>query len=377
MIDWGAITRTWALASKEVAHIRRDPRTAVLALGMPVLLLIVFGYGVSFDLDRVPVGVIDQDRTQASRQLIRRALSSEDLRSVPAPRSPEEVDVWFRRGRGRAVVVLPPGFAERQVRRDARVQVLIDGTDGNTANQTLSKISSALEAAGRWLDPTGALRDARRATPVLEVRSLFNPESKSALFLVPGLAAYVVAIICVLLTSLTVAKEWELGSMEQLFATPVRRFEIVLGKLLPYLGLGLGAVVLVLGAGAAIFGVPFRGSGAAVVVGSILFVSGMLAQGLVISVVAKNQMVATQAAALSSMLPSMLLSGFLFPIENMPAVLQAITAAVPARYYIDVLRGALLRGNGFVDLWEPMVALGIFAALLTALSTARFQRRLA
>ncbi|MEO1233919.1 MAG: ABC transporter permease, partial [Myxococcota bacterium] len=202
-------------------------------------------------------------------------------------------------------------------------------------------------------------------------------ESKSALFLVPGLAAYVVAIICVLLTALTVAREWELGSMEQLFATPVGRFEIVVGKLLPYLGLGLAAVTLVLSAGAVVFGVPFRGSLLAVALGSLLFVLGMLAQGLLISIVTKNQMVATQAAALSSMLPSMLLSGFLFPIENMPGVLQLITLGVPARHYIEILRGALLRGNSLWDLLEPIAALGAFSVALILISTVRFQRRLA
>ena len=360
-----ALGRVWALASKEVAHIRRDPRTAILALGMPVLLLVVFGYGVSFDLDRVPVGWVDDDRTQLTRDLRQRALSSRDLEDRPIT----SVDAAFRQDGLRAVVFVPAGFTEDLPRGRGQIQVMVDGTDGNTASQTMNKLSAALQAAL-------PLRPASNG-PQLQVRTLFNPESRSALFLVPGLAAYVVAIICVLLTALTVAREWELGSMEQLFATPVGRIEIVIGKLLPYLGLGLGAVTLVLTAGALVFGVPFRGTVAGVVVGSVLFVLGMLAQGLLISVVTKNQMVATQAAAMSSMLPSMLLSGFLFPIENMPWILQTITLAVPARYYIEILRGALLRGSGFIDLLAPMGALAVFATVLIVLSTARFQRRLA
>lgn len=360
--------RVWALASKEVAHIRRDPRTAILALAMPVALLIVFGYGVSFDLDRIAVGWVDYDQTELTRALRLQALSSTDLEDRPLVHG---VDHSFRRDGVRGVVFVPAGFTRDWVRGQGQLQVVVDGSDGNTAGQTLSKLSGALEAA-LPRPPNMA-----RPGPQLEVRTLFNPESRSALFLVPGLAAYVVAIICVLLTALTVAREWELGSMEQLFATPVGRFEIVVGKLLPYLALGLGAVTLVLASGAVVFGVPFRGTAAGVVVGSVLFVLGMLAQGLLISVVTKNQMVATQAAAMSSMLPSMLLSGFLFPIENMPVALQVITTAVPARYYIEILRGALLRGSSFTDLLGPMAALAVFAAVLISLSTARFQRRLA
>ena len=370
MMAFGTLHRTWALAGKEVAHIRRDPRTAVLALGMPVLLLVVFGYGVSFDLDRIPIAWVDHDQSAASRDVRRRALSSHDLRDAERQVSPTRPDRVFDGGAVRAVVFVPAGFAHDAAQGRPTFQIFVDGSDGNTASQTANKLSSAIAAA--LPRPPGS-----GAEPRLEVRTLFNPESKSALFLVPGLAAYVVAIICVLLTALTVAREWELGSMEQLFATPVSRLEIIIGKLLPYLGLGIGAVVLVLSAGAIVFGVPFRGSFAAVAIGSMLFVSGMLAQGLLISVVAKNQMVATQAAAMSSMLPSMLLSGFLFPIDNMPAVLQIITLGVPARYYIEILRGALLRGSGLPDLLMQILALAVFAVLVIALSAARFQRRLA
>jgi ABC-2 type transport system permease protein len=366
-----ALGRIHALAAKETAHIRRDPRTAVLALGMPVLLLLVFGYGVSFDVDRLPIAVADHDRSAESRAFVREVASSTEFELTRVVRDPTEERRLLRKREVVALIVIPPRFSDDLARDEVELQLVVDGIDGNLATSTLNKASAAMSRALPRSPAAGA------SLAQLEVRTLFNPESRSALFLVPGLAAYIVAIVAVLLTALTVAREWELGSMEQLFATPVGRFEIIVGKLLPYLGLGLGSVVLVLGAGFFVFRVPMTGSMVALGLASLLFILGMLAQGLLISVVARNQMVATQAAALSSMLPTLLLSGFIFPIENMPLVLQWLTYAIPARHYIEVLRGSLLRGNELGSLLEPLAALAVFAVVLVAASTARFQRRLA
>ena len=197
------------------------------------------------------------------------------------------------------------------------------------------------------------------------------------MFMVPGLAAYLLAISAVLLTALTVAGEWERGSMEQLFASPVGRLEIVLGKLLPYLALGMLELLIVVAFGALAFGVPFHGSAAALVTIGFFFLVGMLGQGLLISVVAKNQLVATQAGALSALLPSMLLSGMLFPIENMPEILQFLSRVVPARYLVHAMRGILLKGNGLDVLWPDFVAVMAFSVFVIGAATAKFQRRLA
>jgi ABC-2 type transport system permease protein len=212
---------------------------------------------------------------------------------------------------------------------------------------------------------------------VVKVWTRYNPAARSALFMVPGLAAYVLAISAVLLTALTVAGEWERGSMEQLFASPVGRLEIVLGKLLPYLVLGMVELLLVLAFGALAFDLPFRGSVPLLFAMGFFFLVGMLGQGLLISVVAKNQLVATQAGALSALLPSLLLSGMVFPIENMPAPLQALSRVIPARYLVEGLRGILLKGNGPAVLWPELLALVAFAVVILAVATARFQRRLA
>jgi ABC-2 type transport system permease protein len=211
----------------------------------------------------------------------------------------------------------------------------------------------------------------------VKVSTRYNPEARSAVFIVPGLAAYLMAISAVLLTALTVAGEWERGSMEQLFASPVSRLEIVLGKLLPYLAVGLIQLLLVLGVGTNVFGVPILGSPFLVILAGLLFLAGMLGQGLFISVVAKNQLVATQAGSLSSLLPSLLLSGMLVPIDNMPLPLRVLSRIVPARYMVDALRQILLKGNGFSRVWPDLLAMLIFAVVIVALATRRFQRRIA
>ncbi|MFP2907552.1 ABC transporter permease [Pyxidicoccus sp. 3LFB2] len=366
------VGRILAMAGKEVLHIRRDIRTLYLALAMPVLLLVLFGFGISFDVDHLELAVVDQDRTEQSRELVRHVTASEEFVLQSEGTSPEDALREVRRGNAVAVLVIPRGFAEDVAHGGARVQLLMDGSDGNTATQALAKAQALVDMAGRKLAGS-----APRAPPLeVRVRTLFNPNGRSALFLVPGLAAYLLAIVAVLITALTVAREWERGSMEQLFATPVGRLEIVVGKLLPYLGIGILQVLLVLTVGAWVFDVPVRGSVVALGLGALLFLVGMLGQGLLISVVTRNQVVATQVATMTSVLPSMLLSGFIFPIENLPVPLRAISLLIPARYFVSTLRGVLLRGNGLDVLWPQLVALTLFAALMLTVATRRFQRRL-
>lgn len=370
-----ALRRVWALSAKEVRHVLRDPRSLYLALGMPVVMILLFGFGVSFDLNRLPVAFVDLDESHASRELRRRFTATDEFDDAGLV-SEDEAEHLLVSGQVIAVMVIDHGFEASARRGDpVAVQLLIDGADNNAAAQTRAKASALTRVLGLQL----ATREVMRGGAPIEARlwTRFNPEGRSAVFLVPGIAAYVLAIVAVLLTALTIAREWERGSMAQLFATPVGRLEIVLGKLLPYLVLGSLAVLLVLAVGMWVFDVPFRGSAAALALLSFLFLAGMLGQGLFISVITRNQMVATQAAAMSSMLPSMLLSGFVFPIENMPTVLQWITTVIPARYYVEGLRGVLLRGNGIAELWPQMFALAAFALVMVVVSTARFRRTIA
>jgi ABC-2 type transport system permease protein len=363
------------MASKETLHIQRDPRTLYLALGMPVVMLILFGYGLSFDLDRLPLAVADRDATAESRALVRAVTAPGELVLGPAA-APDDGPRLFREGKAVALLEIPRGYGEDVARgRRTRVQLVVDGADGVVANQVLSKVDGLVRAESRRLAAAGGARLA----PPIEVRiwTRYNPEGRSAVFMVPGLAVYLIAISAVLLTALTVAGEWERGSMEQLFASPVGRLEIVLGKLLPYLVLGMLELQLVLAFGAVAFELPILGSLPLVFLIGLFFLVGMLGQGLLISVLARNQLVATQAGALSALLPSMLLSGMVFPLENMPLPLQLLSRVIPARYFVHALRGILLKGNGLAVVWPDLVAQIAFAVLVIALATSRFQRRLA
>jgi drug efflux transport system permease protein len=368
------LVRTWAMSAKETLHIRRDPRTLYLAFVMPVVMLLLFGYGVSFDLDRIPLAVADRDRSPASRALVDAFARSGELERV-ADVAPEDGERLLRGTGALAVLVIRPGYGRDLLRGEpGRAELLVDGADATTASQVLQKADAIARAATQRLARRG-----QASAPPLEARiwTRYNPEARSALFLVPGLTAYLMAIGAVLLTALAVAGEWERGSMEQLFASPVGRFEIILGKLLPYLALGALQLLLVVAVGASVFAVPIRGSLFLLFTLGLAFLVGMLGQGLLISVLAKNQLVATQAGVLSSLLPSLLLSGMLFPVENMPRPLQVVAALVPARYLVHGLRGLLLKGSNAGILWPDLGALALFAAAVLLLSTARFQRRVA
>lgn len=364
--------RVGAMASKEVMHIRRDPRTLYMALAMPVVMLLIFGFGVSFDLDHIPLVVHDADRGTESRALVRALSASGEFRVV-AEADEDQALPLIRRGQALAALVLPAGFGrDLAAGKDANLQLLVDGADGVVANQILAKIDALVRAHT-------LARVNLNLTPPLQVKvfTLFNPEGRSALFMVPGLTVYLLAIAAVLLTALTISGEWERGSMEQLFASPVGRLEIVLGKLLPYLGLGMLQLLLVVAVGAVTFDVPIRGSVALLFFVGFLFLIGMLGQGLFISVVARSQLVATQAGALSSLLPSLLLSGMIVPIENMPRPLQLLSSVIPARYFVHAMRGLMLKGSPLSLLWIDFLALSVFAVAILGLATLRFRRRLA
>jgi ABC-2 type transport system permease protein len=370
-----SLVRIGAMAAKETIHVRRDPRTLALALAMPVVMLFLFGYGVSTDIDHLRVAVADQDGSEASRALARAFEGSGEFQVVTR-RPPEQAEALFRRGDAVAVLVVPRGYGRDLIEgRRAPVQLLVDGADALVANQLLTKADGVVRAESRRLAGAGAAE----LRPPIQVKlwTRYNPAGRSALYMVPGIAAFLLAITAVMLTALAIAGEWERGSMEQLFASPVGRLEIVLGKLLPYLALGLLELQLVVAVGAVAFDVPVRGSLLLLFVVGLFFLVGMLGQGLLISVLAKNQLVATQAGTLSAMLPSIILSGMIFPVENMPLPLRVLSHVIPARYLVHALRGILLKGNGLDVLWPDLAAVALFATVIVALATARFQRRVA
>jgi ABC-2 type transport system permease protein len=363
------------MAQKEVVHILRDRQFLAFALGMPVVLILLFGYAVSFDIENVPIAVVDQDRTPASRQLVK-AFTASDVFVVAAEReSPDSVETLFRSGAAKAALVIPRGYS-RDLAKGARTkaQILIDGADNTSASVTLGYATAVSLSASR-------AELTKRAGPVelpleLRTRTLFNPRLKSSVFLVPGLMVIILVMIAVMLTALTIAREYERGSMEQLFATPVGRLEVILGKLTPYFAIGLLQVLLVLTIGVTLFEVPVRGSLLLLFLVSGVFLLAMLMQGLLISVLTRNQMVASMAAMFSTFLPALLLSGFVFPVENMPAFLRYLAAVLPPQYYVRALRAILLRGNGLEVVWPDLAALSGFFLALLFLAVARFKRTL-
>lgn len=370
-----SLLRISAMAGKETIHIRRDPRTLGLALIMPVVMLFLFGYGVSSDLDHIPLAFADLDQTEVSRALARAFDGSREFRIVARP-TPEGIEPLFRKGAAVAALVVPRGYErELLLGKKAQVQLMLDGADPIVGNQILAKADAIARVESQRL--AGAAFFGQAPPLLVKVWTLYNPEGRSALYMVPALSAFLLAITAVMLTALAIAGEWERGSMEQLFASPVGRLEIVLGKLLPFLVLGMLELLLVVAFGALVFDVPIRGGLPPILLFGFVFLAGMLGQGLFISVVAKSQLVATQAGALSAMLPSIILSGMIFPLENMPLVLQLISRVIPARYLVHALRGILLKGNGLEVLWPDLLALSVFAVVVLGLATARFKRRLA
>ena len=377
------IRRVALIALKESWHILRDFRTVYLALGIPLVLLLLFGYALTMDVADIPTAVVDGDRTALSRDLAS-AFERTGYFSVRARLDdPAGVEPLFVRGAVKVAIVIPPGTARALARGErATVQLLADGTDANTAaiavgyaaavaqRRTMDLAAAALSALG-----AGGGKAPRIAVDVRS-RNLFNPTLRSQWYMVPGLIALIMAMMSALLMSLTVAREWERGTMEQLLATPVRPIEIVLGKLAPYFAIGLAQLALITAAGVALFDVPLRGGLLSLLGVSSLFLVGALGLGLLVSILTRKQQLAMQFAILTSMLPSLLLSGFMSPIASMPAVVQAISRIVPARYFLVVLRGLFLKGSSLASMWPEIAALAIFAVVMLAACAARFKTRI-
>jgi ABC-2 type transport system permease protein len=366
--------RLLAVARKEALQLSRDRRSLLLAFALPLALLVFFGYAISWDVRDIRLAVVDQDHTVDSRSLTDAFLASGYFTLAARPASGEAAADLFARGRALMVLVVPPDFSsDLRAGRPARVQALLDGSDANTATIAMGYAQAVAASFGRRI----ALRGATLRLPVeADSRVWFNEELASRNMIVPGLVAVIMMIIAAMLTSLTIAREWERGTMEQLAATPVGRLEVVLGKLLPYLAIGLVDVVVCSVLGIFLFGVPFRGS--ALLLGglSLLFLTGSLGLGLFVSAATRSQMLATQVSMLATFLPAFLLSGFMFAIEIMPAPLRAITYLVPARYFLVVTRGIFLKGVGPEVLAVQAALMVVFAVVGLALAVKSFHKEL-
>ena len=364
------IRRTLAVATKELLHLRRDPRTALTLLAMPVLLIFIFGFALSFDVKHIRFAVVDEDGTRAGREVTEAFVRSGYFDLVSHERDGRKLNALFDRGRAQAALVVPDGYgADLAAGRPTTLQFLLDGSDAQMATTILAygrQIVASISPVVRGRE------GAALGMPVV----WYNPELSSARFLVPGLVAFILAITTVIATALSVVREKERGTMESLRATPLFAPELLAGKTLPYLLVASASATGSLFLARALFGVPLRGSLFWLGVVTVLFLAGGLGQGLFISTLADSQQVAFQLGLLTTMLPTLLLSGFIFPISSMPTALQWITHLIPARYFLVALRGIVLKGAG-IDVWWPQAAaLAAYAAIALGLGSLRMVRSL-
>ncbi len=369
MKDRFDIRRALAVANKEVMHILRDPFTLAMSIGIPVILVVFFGFAIDLDFRGIRLSLFDEDHSYQSRELTR-GFSSTGYFSLCKGLSPGQPADDIEQGRAHASLIIPPGFGRDVLTgRPARAQILVDGSDNQRTGVIAAYIAGVQKAITEKL--TGA---ARQEPVLIRTRFLYNPELNTQWFVVPGLIVVVIGLLSILMTALTVAREWENGSMELLLATPVRPFEVVLGKLMPYAALGLAGIGFVFFIARSVFGVPFRGSYFLLVVSCLLFTTASLAQGLLISVIFRQQQKAMQASMIAGLLPSLLLSGFIFPVESMPPFFQYFTMILPPRWFMTIVRTLFLKGTTLEGLALPFAVLALMNAVLIGISVGKFKK---
>ena len=374
-----------ALLRKEAYHIRRDRRTLVVVLALPVVQVLLFGSAIRTDVDRVRLAIVDPAPDEATLELRNRFTATDTFRLVAVVPRASDLDPLFRTSQAQAGVVLPVGFAENLAGRStAPVQIIVDATDPNTGSVLRAYIEAVIR--GFEQERTRLKPDSTTGPPPVAsgfsritatVRMRFNPTRESSNIFVPGLMAFVLTILASLMTAISLTREKETGTIEALLVSPLRPWSIILGKVLPYLAIGLIAAVAIIAEARLVFDVPLRGSLLLLVFEALLFILASLALGILVSTRTSSQRVAMMGAMLGSMLPNILLSGFIFPIESMPLPLRLISQVVPGQWFVTIARGIMLKGVGLEYLWKETLILGGIAVLLLAVSTRSFKARLA
>lgn len=373
-------SRIWTVSRKEILHILRDPQSLGMGIAIPILLLLLFGYALTLDVDQVPLVVWDQSQSHESRAFISRFDGSQYFSLRRYVRHYQEIERAIDSGEVLMALIIPVDFSRRlDSGRETIVQLIVEGSDSNTATIAIGYA----QAATRTYTQDIALREVRRLGrgtlhPPLDVRSRiwFNADLESKNYIVPGLIAVIMMVIAALLTSLTIAREWESGTMEQVISTPLKGQELILGKLLPYFAIGMLDVVLAVFMGEFLFGVPLRGNVALLFGMAAVFLTGALSLGMVISIAAKSQLLASQLAMVLTFLPAFLLSGFMYDISNMPNVVQVITYIIPARYFVTILKGIYLKGIGLEILALEAALLAIFGFLVLLFANLTFKKKI-
>ncbi|HEV8692829.1 MAG TPA: ABC transporter permease [Lysobacter sp.] len=355
--------RLFAIVVKELRQMRRDRITLAMIIGIPVMQLILFGYAINLNLRGLSAGIADQAGTSASRALVMDLLATGVITPTTEAATPQELMELLRRGKISVGVVVPPDFERRRAEGREAVQVLVDGSD--TVVQ-----SAAIQLAQMPIDSTGTTR-----VQPINVVAFYNPERRSAVNIVPGLIGVILTMTMVLFTGVAIVRERERGNMELLIATPVSRSELMVGKVLPYAVIGLIQTTVVLALGLTLFKVPIRGSVIDVYLAAVLLIFANLTLGLLISTKAKSQFQAMQMTFFV-FLPSILLSGFMFPYAGMPRVVQWLAEVLPLTHFLRLIRGIILRGAGLFELWPDVLALIAFTTVMMTLAISRFRKRL-
>ena len=371
-----AVWKTLAVARKEMRQIARDRRTLLILLFVPAFFLLVYGYALNFDIRHVRIAVQDNDRSTTSREVISSFVNSGYFDLYGEVRNGQDISDIVDRNLARAVLVIPSRFgADVAAGLPTSVQFIVNGDNANTATTVVGYAIGLVSATSARYE-----RQARPGAPTapllnVEPRVFYNPELRSTLFLVPGLIAYIAMLTAVVSTALSIVREKEAGTMEQVRMSPIGPVPYILGKTAPYFVVSLVSAMGIVLAAMVMFDMPMRGSWLVLIAVISLFLVGALGLGLFISSIAETQQVAFQIALLSSFLPTLMLSGFIFPIASMPEFLQVVTRVVPARYFLVALRGIVLKGTGPAVFWDDLVALAVFAGLILGLASLRLRRQ--
>lgn len=374
------LSRIKAVTKKEFIQIIRDPRSLGMAIAIPMLLLILFGYALTLDVDNVPLAIWDQNKSQISRNYILNFKNSPYFKIAGYFDNYSGLQNYIDKNKSLMALVIPKDFSKLiQSNQETPVQLIVDGSDSNTATIAIGYVNAVTASYNKKLITNSLVKMGIANVPPIEMRSRvwFNPDLKSRNYIIPGLIAVIMMIIAALLTSLTVAREWERGTMEQLISTPVKGKEIILGKFIPYFVIGFFDMVIAVVMGEFLFHVPLRGNVVLLFFLSGFFLMGALSLGMLISIVTRNQLLASQLAMVTTFLPAFLLSGFMYAISNMPEAIQVLSHLIPARYFVVILKGIYLKGVGLSVLWMQFVFLLLFSFITVTLANRKFRKRVA
>jgi ABC-2 type transport system permease protein len=371
-------TRILAIFKKELRQIRRDKRTLAVLLFTPAFMLVMFGYALNFDVKHLSVAVYDEDKTQMSREFTDNFFHSEYFDLTYYLNKKSDIDKLMANEKIRIAIVIPPDFSENILAREkAKVQIIVDGSNSNTATTAIGYVNAVVQDFSQHILLERIERMGKRnvSMPVdFRPRVWYNPELDSSEFLIPGLIVFLLMVTAVISTALSVVREKERGTMEQITVSPIKPLELIWGKTVPYLILSFIEGIIILIASYILFDITVKGSLLLLLICMLIFIICGLGMGLFISTISDSQQVAFTISIFATLLPTFILSGFVFPISNMPIPIQIVTYLVPARYFLAALRGIMLKGVGLAAFWEQIVALIIYALIMINISTLRMKK---